>query len=76
MGGCSSGTDYAEIPKHPSSMINGKFKGEEHRVFVIPTELSSVLEVYSSNGNFLSMQVKSRISSPKTNHLSTSPTNN
>ena len=62
MGGCSSSSDDAEIPKAPSSILEHKFKSIEHRIFAVPAELGAPLEVYGSNGKFTLTQAKSQIS--------------
>ena len=39
MGGCSSSTDDAEMPKLGSSMLENKFKNIEKKTFELPLNL-------------------------------------
>ena len=76
MGGCSSSTDEAEMPKLTSSILENKFKTIEKRTFQLPINLNASLEVHSSNGKLSFMQEKSQILSQKMRLLYTSPTSN
>lgn len=55
MGGCSSSTDDAEMPKLSSSVLENKFKNIEKKTFELPLNLNAPLTVHSSNGILLIM---------------------
>ena len=55
MGGCSSSTDDAEMPKLSSSILENKFKNIEKKTFDLPLNLNAPLAVHSSNGILLIM---------------------
>lgn len=43
MGGCSSSTDDAEMPKQLSSILENKFKSIEKKTFDLPQNLNAPL---------------------------------
>ena len=59
MGGCSSNSDDAEIPKPASSLLQNKtISNIEQRTFASPAELATPLEVHTSNGTSTLIQEK------------------